>query len=116
MTSTIQIYNALRQQIGDQQAEIVTSFIEAKIKEEVSRLAIARLQEQQKELATKGDIANTHLEIEKLRTESEKLRTELSVKIEAVKSDLVKWMFIFFASQLTIQTGIMLTFFKIFIH
>ncbi len=51
-----------------------------------------------KELATKGDVQDTRLEIEKVRAEVEKVRAELKTDIEKVRAeaqqnkyDLLKW-------------------------
>ena len=41
-----------------------------------------------KDLATKGDVLDTRLEIEKVRAEVEKVRADLKVDIEKVRSDL----------------------------
>ena len=41
-----------------------------------------------KDLATKGDVLDTRLEIEKVRAEVEKIRADLKVDIEKVRADL----------------------------
>ena len=41
-----------------------------------------------KDLATKGDVLDTRLEIEKVRAEVEKVRADLKVDIEKVRADL----------------------------
>lgn len=51
-----------------------------------------------KELATKGDMLDIRLEIEKVRAETEKVRSELKLDIEQLRTeatqmkyDLLKW-------------------------
>jgi len=43
-------------------------------------------------LATKADILALKADIEKVKAGVEKVRGELELKIESVKSDLLKWM------------------------
>ena len=46
-----------------------------------------------KELATKGDVQDTRLEIEKVRAEVEKVRAELKTDIKSLELRLLKWQF-----------------------
>ncbi len=68
----------------------------------VQRLIESYDESSRKELATKGDVQDTRLEIEKVRaevekvraelkTDIEKVRAELKIDIEKVKYDLLKW-------------------------
>ena len=44
-----------------------------------------------RDLATKGDVLDTRLEIEKVRAEVEKVRADLKSDMAKVKYDLLKW-------------------------
>jgi len=59
-----------------EQAKNVVESFESKMKEERAEFS--------RELATRSDL-------EKVRTEMEKMRGELTAKIEAVKSDILRW-------------------------
>jgi len=86
--TTIDIYTALREQVGDQQAKMLTEYIEQKTNETVEQKATG--------LATKEDIHR------------------LEVTMAKDKAEMLKWMFIYFTSQITIQTGIIVGLLKIF--
>ena len=84
-----------------QQAEVQASALREQL--DAQNNAFQRLIENydessRKELATKGDVQDTRLEIEKVRAETEKVRLEvretearLRTEIEKVKYDLLKW-------------------------
>jgi len=42
----------------------------------------------------------------------EKVKAELGVKIERVRPDFIKWMFIFWVGQIGVLIGILFAFFK----
>ncbi len=86
----IEIYEALKEQIGDKPARILLEYIETKTEKEF---------EKKKDVpATKQDIAE--------------LRADLEVKIERVRADLIRWMFIFWAGQIGALIAILALFFK----
>ena len=71
--SEITLYDLLKTKIGEEQAKAVVQYVEAKVEREF---------EQKKDvLATKEDIHT------------------LELKIENTRSDIIKWMFIFWVSQ-----------------
>lgn len=80
------LYELLSAKLGKENAENLTTFIESKINQEME----SRIQN----LATKEDIAN------------------LDIKIEATKSEIIKWSFIFWISQLLATFGFILLFIK----
>ncbi|MGB9822367.1 MAG: hypothetical protein ACPLRL_02980, partial [Thermodesulfovibrio sp.] len=67
-------------------------------------------------VATKQDIANLEVKIEKvssdLKVKIEKVQADLEVKIERVRTDLIRWMFIFWAGQIGALVAILALFFK----
>ncbi len=83
--SEIQLYNILREKIGDQQAQVLTDFIESRVDKEFEKSKSI--------LASKSDIL------------------ELKNQIAENKSEIIKWMFIFWTSQLVA----VFTFLKFFI-
>ena len=84
-----------------QQAEVQATALREQLDAQntaVQRLIESYDESSRKELATKGDVQDTRLEIEKVRAEVEKVRAEvekvraeLKIDIEKVKYDLLKW-------------------------
>lgn len=70
----IELYEILKEKIGEKEARTLVEYIEAKVEK--------KFEEKKDILATKQDIAN------------------LEIKIEKIKSDIIKWMFIFWAGQI----------------
>ncbi|MEA5140501.1 hypothetical protein [Arcicella rigui] len=83
--SEIQLYNILKEKIRDQQAQVLTDFIESRVDKEFEKSKSI--------LASKSDIL------------------ELKNQIAENKSEIIKWMFIFWTSQLVA----VFTFLKFFI-
>ena len=73
-TTNIQLYEILRQKLGNQEAEALVGFVDAKLKE--------ALENNLKNLATKEDLKDVEL--------------KLSVKIAETKTDIIRWVFAFF--------------------
>ena len=92
-TTDIQLFQILKQKIGEQEAEALVSFVDSKLKENNE----ANL----KVLATKEDIA--------------KLKGELETKIAEAKADTIKWMFIFWTGSILTTLGGMFAFLKVFL-
>lgn len=76
------MYNLLREKIGDQQAKSLTDYIEQRVEQSFEK--------EKSNLATKEDIAN--------------LRAEMKEQ----KSEIIKWMFIFWIGQIGATIGIIL--------
>ncbi len=70
----IELYEILKEKVGEKEARTLVEYIEAKVEK--------KFEEKKDILATKQDIAN------------------LEIKIEKIKSDIIKWMFIFWAGQI----------------
>ena len=81
--TTIDLYNILRSKLGESKAKTLVEFVEQKVQ--------SQLKEEMDSFATKKDI---HL---------------LELKIEKVRSDLVKWMFVFWVG----QTGLIIALLKL---
>ena len=81
--TTIDLYNILRSKIGESEAKTLVEFVEQKVQ--------SQLKEEMDSFATKKDI---HL---------------LELKIEKVRSDLIKWMFVFWVG----QTGLIIALLKL---
>jgi len=80
--TTIDLYNILRSKIGESEAKTLVEFVEQKVQ--------SQLKEEMNSFATKEDI---HL---------------LELKIEKIRSDLIKWMFIFWVGQMSITLAMIL--------
>ena len=84
--SDIQLFQILKQRIGETEAEALVSFVDGKIKDNNDvNLNI---------LATKDDIS------------------KLEVKIAEAKSEMIKWMFIFWIGQVAVTVGLIMIYLK----
>ena len=116
----IEIYEALKEKIGESSAKILIEFIDLRVEKEFER--------KKDILATKQDIAElrsankqdieelkttTNQEIARLEVKIERLKSELETKIEKTKTELIKWMFIFWAGQIGVLLAILALFFRI---
>jgi len=63
----------------------------------------------EKQTATKSDIAEIRLEIERLRSETQKSIAETQRTVVEAKNDMLKWC----AGMLLAQTGLIVTLFKV---
>ena len=88
--TTLDLYNILRSKIGEAEAKTLVEFIEQKVTNQIENEVSG--------LASKADLKS---EIAKL-----------DVKIEKTKSEIIKWMFIFWAGQTGIMVGILALFLK----
>ncbi|MCK9421378.1 MAG: hypothetical protein M0Q38_02155 [Bacteroidales bacterium] len=95
--TTLDLYNILRSKIGEVEAKTLVEYVEQKITLQVEGEVSG--------LATKADIMATKAD---LMNEVAKLE----VKIEKTKSEIIKWMFIFWAGQTGIMVGILALFLK----
>jgi vacuolar-type H+-ATPase subunit E/Vma4 len=98
--SYIQLFQMLKAKIGEQEAEALVEFVDAKVKESVKENNEQNL----RVFSTKEDAGSVKQEITNLRSELKQeiaaLRTELKVDIATAKADMIKWMFIFWIGQL----------------
>lgn len=92
-TTDIQLFQILKQKIGEQEAEALVGFVDSKLRE--------NNEGNSKVLATKEDIA--------------KLKGELETKIAEAKADTIKWMFIFSTGSILTTLGGMFAFLKVFL-
>jgi len=88
MPIVITIPKVIREKLGDEGAEALTELFN-KIEE-----------------GSKKDI------IEPAEQRFEKCLAKLDVKIERVRADLIKWMFIFWVGQVGVLIGVLFAFFK----
>lgn len=95
--SSIDLFNLLRVKIGDQEANALTTYVA----DEVER----KIEEQKNFFATKEDI-------NQLRLEMAKLREDLQVEMKEQKSEMIKWMFIFWIGQIGATLAIVFLFLK----
>ena len=95
MIASIDIFEVLKGKLGEAEAKILVKEME-KIDASVNIKIDHKFEEAKSILSTKEDLAN--------------LRGELKTEIANSKADLIKWMFIFWASQLIA----MITFLKLF--
>ena len=84
LISEIELYEALSQQMGAEKAKALVHYVESKVDR--------RLEEKTNVFSTKEDLA--------------KLEGKLESKIADTKSEIVKWMFIFWIGQLASFIGI----------
>ena len=84
ITSDIQLFQILREKLGDKEAEVMVSFVNAKLKE--------NNEHNLKVLATKKDIAN--------------LLGDLRAEISNLKTDMIKWMVTLFIAHTIMMIGL----------
>ena len=82
----LELYEILKSKLGDKKAKSLVEYIEAKVDK--------KFEEKKDVLATKQDVAN------------------LEIKMEKVKSDIIKWMFLFWVGQLASLIAILQIFFR----
>lgn len=82
----IELYEILKEKVEEKEAKTLVEYIETKIDR--------KLEEKKDVLATKEDVNNLKLEIEKTR------------------SDIIKWLFIFWAGQFASLIAVLQLFFK----
>ena len=96
MVSTLKIYEILEQaKIEDKQARAITMAIEQALENNNV--------EQSRVLATKEDISRLR---EELKGEIGSLRQELKVAIAESKSEMVRWMFLFWLGQVAVLAAL----------
>jgi len=83
-TTNIQLYEILRQKLGNQEAEALVGFVDAKLKDANDHNL--------KNLVTKEDLKDVEL--------------KLSVKISETKTDIIRWVFAFFVPLLLAIIGL----------
>ena len=122
----IELYEILKTKLGEKEAKTLVEYIEAKVGKELEeKKDILATKEDINALraATKEDINGLKIEIEKVRTgmviEIEKVRTGMVVEIEKVRtemektrSDIIKWMFLFWIGQVASLFAILQIFFR----
>jgi hypothetical protein len=86
----IELCEILREKVGDKEAKTLVEYIEAKIDK--------TFDEKISVFATKEDLAN--------------LKTDLMVEIEKTRSDIIKWMFLFWIGQLASLIALLRIFFR----
>ncbi len=96
---TLKIYEILSASLPKTQAKAVAKAIDEAIEADIER--------KKEILVTKEDL---HGEASKL----EKEMARLEIKIESTKSEIIKWMFIFWISQIGVITGIVFAMLKLY--
>ena len=86
-TTDLQLFQILRQRLGEKEAEALVVFVDSKIRDNNE----ANL----KILTTKEDIYNVKEEIK-----------QLEVKIAETKSDIIRWVFAFFVTLMLAIVGL----------
>ncbi|MDP1621554.1 MAG: hypothetical protein Q8M08_04355 [Bacteroidales bacterium] len=95
--TTLDLYNILKLKIGELEAKTLVEFVEQKVTMQIEAEVVG--------LATKADLISTKSGIKEDIA-------KLEIKIEKSKSELIKWMFIFWAGQTGIMVGILALFLK----
>ncbi|MCI4624613.1 MAG: CCDC90 family protein [Candidatus Magnetoovum sp. WYHC-5] len=92
MAKTLELYNALKDKLGERGTKILISAIDEAAEKGHS------------ELATKEDLAKLEVKIEnkidRLDAKIDKVELSLRAEIEKSKTDVLRWLFIFWAGQI----------------
>ena len=106
--SITKLYDLLSAKVGKETAENLTTFIENKIDHE--------LESKTQILATKEDLAKLTLankeHLTKFALENKEDHARLDAKISETKSEIMRWMFIFWIGQVVVTFGFILLFIK----
>jgi hypothetical protein len=89
LISEIELFEILKAKIGEKEAKTLVEYIEAKVEK--------RFIEKKDLFVTKEDLANA--------------KAELEIKMEKIRSDIIKWMFIFWVGQIGALIAILQIFF-----
>ncbi|MBF0488549.1 MAG: hypothetical protein HQK98_10335 [Nitrospirae bacterium] len=92
--SVIAIPKPLREKLGEEATDALIEVLN-KVEPDTARIKA----ELTNELATKADVVE-------LRVEIEKVRSDLSVKIENASKENIKWMFLFWTGQVAVTIAI----------
>jgi hypothetical protein len=88
--TVIDLYDILKSKIGDKEAKTLVESVELKVEK--------KFEEQMNEIVTKSDVFQ--------------VKNDLEIKIEKIRADLIKWMFIFWVGQVSITIAMVLLFLK----
>jgi hypothetical protein len=88
--TTIDLFNILRGKLGEREAKALVEYVETQVKEMIEENMAAYI--------TKSDLRDT--------------AHGLELKIEKTRSDMIKWMFVFWVGQISITIALFLLFLK----
>ena len=113
--SEITLFNTLKGSLGEEKAQIVVEGIKSQVKEalEDSKSVLATKEDLyavRNEL--KGDITSVRNELKDDIASVRKEIAALEVRMEKIRADTIKWMFIFWAGQLAAIFGLLRVFFS----
>jgi len=97
-------YRRLKAVMGDEHAEAVSTFVSGQLDGNKEDLETT--------LATKTDIAFLKTDIGVLKTDISALELRLTERIAEMKSDTIKWVFIFTIGQISAISAIIFALFK----
>lgn len=121
-TTDIQLFQILKEKLGEKEAEALVGFVDSKLKEnneanlkvlatkeDIAKLTVSTREEIAKlSVSTKEDIA-------KLTMSTKEDTAKLDLKISETKADMIKWMFIFWTGSILTTLGGLFAFLKIFL-
>ena len=87
--TTIDLYHILKSKLGEKEAKALVEFVEQKVQ--------TNLKEEMNSFATSDDIKDVRGEIYKL-----------GLKIERVRSEIIKWMFVFWMGQISVTVALVM--------
>ncbi|RYE19891.1 MAG: DUF1640 domain-containing protein [Sphingobacteriaceae bacterium] len=90
--SEIQLFQILKEKVGEEQAKTLTEYVETKIEKQFDL--------KKDSLATKQDISELKIEIANVRNELKIEIADLKTAMASSRSDIIKWMFLFLFGQL----------------
>ncbi len=103
LTSEIELYELLSQQLGAEKAKLVVRYVEAKVDNRLEEKKAEFILERDKDkLLTKADA----LMIFSSKEDLTRVEGKLETKIAETKSEIIRWMFLFWVSQLAATVAI----------
>ncbi len=100
----IELYEAIKSKLGEKKAKSLVQYVGETIEK--------KIEEKKNAFATKEDIKELSEDIKALKERINQLEIKLEIKIEAIRSDIIRWMFLFWIGQFAALIAILQLFFK----
>ena len=108
--AVVTVKKPLREKLGDDGAEALVELINEAQKETQNN--VIKFVEEKFEKRLSEELAKVRVEIAEVKTELIERIEALKTNDEKVKSELIRWMFIFWVGQIGAVLGILFAFFK----
>jgi archaellum component FlaC len=109
----VKLFNEIEEGVKKDNISFVEEKFERRLSEENGKTRIKLSEMDAKfEKRLSEEIGKVKIGLSEMDANFEKRLAQMDVKIERVRADIVKWMFIFWVGQIGVLTGILFAFFK----